>query len=150
MSNINKWMQMWEENRNLLSEDVKKVDDVVIDIPQHLRKIAGLKEGYSSETPEDVDVNLKKVDVPCSNNPTMLSSSGKDQALRVTPNFTDGKELVELNNIKLAIDQLECKLNAAETLGEKTSSFLSKLKEMRSKFEELSNAIQPNPAKEQS
>ena len=58
-------------------------------------------------------------------NPIYPYSKGKDQgqggergsSTTVTKNWTDGDELVELYRMKMALEQLESKMNAADGLG---------------------------------
>lgn len=83
-------------------------------------------------------------------NPVYKNTLGPDQELKVTPNFTDGDVLRELNGLKLSLHALEDKINSAYALGkEKEEDSLRKeLEKVRSKVEELSAKIMPHPTKD--
>lgn len=83
-------------------------------------------------------------------NPVYKNTLGPDQELKVTPNFTDGDILRELNSLKLSLHALEDKINSAYALGkEKEEDSLRKeLEKVRSKVDELSAKIIPHPTKD--
>jgi hypothetical protein len=74
-------------------------------------------------------------------NPVYPPSDGKDQNPRVTPNWTDGKELRELADLKKQLEKLESEMNAEEGVGKSGDSIQKKINNMREKLENLSNSL---------
>ncbi len=90
--------------------------------------------------------------VKFTHNPIHFSSHGSDQSsspyepVRVTPNFTDGKELQELNDLKVKLEKLESSLLAADIKsGSGKADYMSQLKNLRDKIDDLSNRLTPEP-----
>ena len=70
---------------------------------------------------------------------------GKDQELRVTPNFSDGDNLRELSQLKMELEALERKVHASEVTGEgSVTSIQKQVDGLRQKVENLSNLLTPN------
>jgi hypothetical protein len=78
-------------------------------------------------------------------NPIKFNSVGRDQDLRVTKNWTDGKELSELARMKSLLFSLESDFLRADALGETTYSIKKKLREIQEKCHELSEKLTPDP-----
>ncbi len=77
-------------------------------------------------------------------NPIYYYSAGKDQEPRVTPNWTDGKELTELHDLKVKLHQLEGKLNAMIGEGKPDKSVRQmeqELRKLRDRLDELSDSL---------
>lgn len=80
-------------------------------------------------------------------NPVEYPSYGKDQGDRkVTPNWTDGQELIELHNLKISLHELQSKFNTAMANSDdaKMKSVQSKIDELSEKIDELSNSLSPD------
>lgn len=80
-------------------------------------------------------------------NPVHFASHGQDQSpspnepVRVTPNFTDGPQLQELNDLKIKLEKLESTLLAADIKGEGKSDYKSQLDQLRKKIDKLSDSL---------
>lgn len=79
-------------------------------------------------------------------NPVQQRSRGVDNRSHVTPNWTCGKELVELHNMKKELEQLESKLNAADALAkpDDSRSIKGQIDELWEKIDKLSNYLNPD------
>lgn len=78
------------------------------------------------------------------NNPIDYASAGTDQDPKVTNNFSDGKELRELDELKRKMEEVERKYHSAEVRGDKNKNKISKeLEGIKKKVEELSQKIVP-------
>jgi len=79
-------------------------------------------------------------------NPVEKWTLGKDQALRVTPNFNDSEALRELADLKIRFEALEREIHASNVHGEeKQENKLNKqLDSLRSKLEELNDQLTPH------
>jgi hypothetical protein len=80
-------------------------------------------------------------------NPVYPNTYGPDQKERkVTPNWTDGKELLELHNMKVNLHELESKFNAAWAVGQdgKMKSVKRQIDGLKQIIDELSNVLTPN------
>lgn len=75
-------------------------------------------------------------------NPVYPDSVGKDQGPVVTKNWTDGKELRELADLKMKLEKLESELNAQEGMGKKGNQ--GKIDAIRKQIDELSDSLAPN------
>jgi len=84
---------------------------------------------------------------PTKTNPTQQSTLGADQedpagGVRVTPNWSDGEDLRELDDIKRRIEAMERKCHSDEVKNEKPSSSLRKqLESLRDRVSKLSEKI---------
>ena len=78
-------------------------------------------------------------------NPVEKWTLGKDQDLRVTPNFNDGEVLRELSELKVKFEALERDIHSANVRGEEKqeNNLLKQLQSLRSKLEELNDKITP-------
>lgn len=74
-------------------------------------------------------------------NPIEPWTVGKDQDWKPTPNWTDGKELRELAEMKKKLEQLESKMNAQEGLGKSGDSIQKQIDAMRQKLDDLSDSL---------
>lgn len=77
-------------------------------------------------------------------NPIYYYSAGKDQDPKVTPNWTDGKELKELHDVKLKLHQLECQVNTMMGKGKPdkaTRQMEGELRKLRDRLDELSDSL---------
>jgi hypothetical protein len=79
-------------------------------------------------------------------NPAQYPSRGKDARNKVTPNWAGGEEIQELEAMKMNLEQLESKINAAEGMGDtkKAKSLMSKLDSLRKQIDELSDDLPPD------
>lgn len=107
------------------------------------------KEGIFDEaaTPEKYE-KLKKhpaVKKKESPNPIDAETVGVDSRNKVTPNWSEGKELLELDNLKKSLYELECKLSGPEGLKseEENSDVLDKLDKLKKDIAELSDSLIP-------
>lgn len=77
-------------------------------------------------------------------NPISPSSVGKDQNYK--PNFADVYQLESLVDLKTNLHELECKLNAGDSLGKSKQGqkIQKQIDEMRKKIDDLSDSITPN------
>lgn len=74
-------------------------------------------------------------------NPIIPSTTGKDQDMKVTPNWSDGKELRELSDLKIRLEKLESQMNAQEGLGKNGSATKSKIDALKQQIDELSDDL---------
>lgn len=83
--------------------------------------------------------------------PTKQDSTGKDQerddgnGIRVTPNWSDGPELSELDDIKRRLDDMEWKAADAEIKSEKPSSLRKQIESLRDRVKKISEKINRGP-----
>lgn len=95
-----------------------------------------------SEAPTD---KLKKAAIRTANshNPVHPDSLGHDQDVVVTQNWGfGGKEIEELAEMKIKLEQLESKLNAEEGLGgKKAKSISEQIKSLRKQIDGLSDSL---------
>jgi len=146
ITDLNKWVDIWDSNREEFNKkcpsEPPKADPVDLSniMPMNtMRGYAGLPPQLINEAHGE-----KETIGPHLPNPVHYASTGEDQKLRVTPNWNDGEELIELHHLKIAMEQLESKLNAADAFGDKTGSIQTKLDALREKFHDLSHEIQPD------
>jgi hypothetical protein len=78
-------------------------------------------------------------------NPVTWPTRERDAKKSVTPNWAGGEEIQELQAMKMNLEKLESKLNAAEGMGDikKMKGLMEKLSSLRKQFEEFSNDITP-------
>lgn len=77
-------------------------------------------------------------------NPIHFASVGKDQDVVVSDNFSDGKELRELNDLKKIVEKMERDLHSSEVFGDQSRKKIEKkLNKVREMVEELSQKIVP-------
>lgn len=95
------------------------------------------------------DKQITKGDIRYTQNPDFFYSVGNDQEdsdgnLRVTQNWTDGKELSELDEVKKMIEKLEREVHEAEVFDQpRMKNLLEQLKSLRKKLRSLSDAVIP-------
>lgn len=83
------------------------------------------------------------------NQPVHFSSVGTDQDMRVTDNWSDGKELLELDEMKRKIEEMERRFHESDVLNKgDRSKIQSELDSLRSRVEKLSEKISSNPQKD--
>lgn len=78
-------------------------------------------------------------------NPIHFASVGKDQKMRVTPNWTAGEALIALVKLKSMMYDLECEMLTAEALGSNIDTLEKRLDLMGKQFDKLSQKLVPNP-----
>ena len=104
----------------------------------------GGEELIQEETEASTD-KLKKVATRMANshNPVNSDSLGHDQDVVVTQNWGfGGKEIEELAEMKIKLEQLESKLNAEEGLGgKKAKSISEQIKSLRQQIDGLSDSL---------
>lgn len=81
-----------------------------------------------------------------SSNPIQRSSRGKDQRPHVTPNWTWGVELAELTEMKVNLEKLESKMNAADAFAKsrEASKVKKQIDELWDKIDALSDKLTPD------
>lgn len=141
---LDKWMNCQED----LNKNEQIIEELDYEMPMAYQDI--IKETYSPKTSDEKDAIFQATQYPHKTPIFQMDSVGKDQKNKVTPNYTDGDDLVALANLKDSIEKLERIFVATEAMGENSDSIGKKLKELREKFEDLSNLIQPDPSKENS
>lgn len=80
-------------------------------------------------------------------NPINVNSVGKDQDVNVTPNWGfGGKEIEELEKLKVELHELESKLNSLTSKDQdaKVESVHSKIKSLKDEIDKLSDSIAGN------
>lgn len=89
---------------------------------------------------------------PTKTNPTQQSTIGPDglasdgNGVRVTPNWSDGEDLRELDDIKRRIETMERKHHKEEVMSEKPAVSLKKqLESLRDRVQKLSEKINRSP-----
>ena len=91
------------------------------------------------------DVAKAMLDSP---NPIHPTSAGKDQELKPTPNWCcaddDSKGVVEVEELKRKLYDLECKLSGPDGLKESAPKIDKQLEAMKKKIDELSDRLNPN------
>lgn len=149
---LEKWQKLWDK----MSVKVSKEPAVISNVHSHLNDISS-NEVINEESEElhwkdiykmsqNIDKVFKQVNESAyelHDNPIKTSSKGKDQELRVTPNFSDGSELRELNGLKMEVESLERMLHKFEVTGE-GSDVKNKLDTIRQRIEDLSNMLVPD------
>lgn len=142
-------MKSWQDEWVKVSEDFQKPQCIVDAIEEH-NLYKNLHEEKKMAT-NGAEV-AKSLDTQFTVNPTHFATLGNDQDLRVTPNFSDGPLLRELNALKLSLYELEGKVNAAYAQDEekKENSLRKELDSVRSKVDELSNKLTPHPIDDRS
>jgi len=133
------------------NDDITGDDDVVImeddccwkNPPEHPEK-------NDWEKAQGVDVSKfdpKFVDGAMhASNPINRSSRGKDQRPHVTPNWTWGVELAELTEMKVQLEKLESKMNAADAFGKtkEAKTVKNQIDELWEKIDALSDRLSPD------
>jgi hypothetical protein len=174
---FNKWCQLWEKelatNNKTLSKDVPTAEDNNCyfglkkstekdDIPSE--DVADWQKTYDvcfdqdKVLTEEKNFKLSKAlgdEDQFTHNPVHFASHGMDQSpspyepTRVTPNFTDGKELRDLVELKIKLSKLENSLLSADIKeGGKKESYFDQLKDLRKKIDELSDKLTPSPTED--
>ncbi len=79
-------------------------------------------------------------------NPVYPNSLGKDQDLIVTPNWSDGKDLIELHNMKISLHALENKLNTAwaNQNSKNVGKIQEQIRNLKRQIDDLSDSLPPN------
>jgi len=113
------WNAIWRANMGLLTDDTKYSDGETK--PQ---------AAFGAFTPTKT-------------NPTTQSSTGSDQDLRVTKNWSDGPELRELDEIKRRLEELERKHHEDQVNGK--AGLKAQLESLRDRVHKLSEKINRNP-----
>jgi hypothetical protein len=77
-------------------------------------------------------------------NPVHFASIGKDQKLRITPNWTSGEALAALAKLKSMMYDLECEMLTKEAMGSDVVSLEARLENMRKQVDALSQKLIPD------
>lgn len=107
----------------------------------------GEGEQLLSEESEPTKAELKKVASRMSNshNPVLPQSLGNDNDVVVAQNWgIGGKEIEELAEMKIKLEQLESRLNAEEGMGKSGKSVSEQIKNLKKQIDELSNSLNGN------
>jgi len=167
-----KWQQMWDQAsskfetepaRPLKPEPEEEISDIDL-IREHQGKSIKLDNRTIYRLAQNIDKVFKKdvveegftdshkvarnLDKDYMTNPTHFASVGKDQKLRVTPNFTDGPFLRELSDLKIQIEALEREVHTAAVSdrGKLENKLRAQVDSIRNRIEELSDIISaPHP-----
>ena len=107
-------------------------------------------EGYGKEMPKGTPPSPggKKV---YTNQPVHFASVGNDQQddedrTRVTQNWNDGDDLLELDDVKRRVEAMERKFHDADVLDKPDRSKIqNELKSLRERVKKLSEKVQSNP-----
>lgn len=94
------------------------------------------------------DMAKKLGDTTFTPNPVHFASVGKDSALRVTPNFTDGDVLRKLSSLRTLLHDLESEALGTDIRGGDPKAILIKIKSARRQCESLSQQLIPSPDKD--
>lgn len=139
------WRDVLDRSRELFDSDDSVITEQweVVYPPKKSTKNV-VKEEKSEGFGKDLSSGPGK-DVKFHVNPVKFNSVGRDQDLRVTKNWIDGEELVELARLKSMLYALESDFLRADTLGEKTDSIKKRLEEIQNKCHELSERLTPDP-----
>lgn len=135
-SDLEYWKQVYDRSRHQGDAPDLAGEEVITEQRATGRKVVAEQQSPSKK--ELGEVAKKLFNGP---NPIYPYSLGKDQDLKVTDNWTDGKELVELNNIRVELEKLESKLNALEGLGKSGKDVEGKIAQLRNKADELSDSL---------
>jgi len=101
-------------------------------------------EELIQEETEPTKKELKKMTSHMANahNPVSQQSLGNDQDVVVAKNWgVGGKEIEELAEMKVKLEQLESRLNAEEGMGKSGKSISEKIKNLKKQIDELSNSL---------
>lgn len=104
-------------------------------------------EGLLSEESEPTKDELKKMSARAANthNPVSLQTLGNDQDVVVTQNWgVGGKEIEELTEMKVKLEQLESRLNAEEGMGNKGKGISEQINALKKQIDDLSNSLNGN------
>lgn len=108
-----------------------------------------MQEDHAGTPTSKADLAHQSKDIARAANPVYHHTAGMDQELEPwTPNWTDGKELAELAELKVDLYDLECECGKKDALGESGASIQSRIKTMWNKLNQLSNDLTPNRFKE--
>jgi len=91
------------------------------------------------------DLAKKLGDAKFEPNPIHFASKGEDQKMRVTPNWTDGKELRALAKLKALMYELESELLGTDVTGGDPEPVRARLVSIQRQCEAMSQALIPNP-----
>jgi len=127
--------ELLRERRESASQGEMDFRDMLL-VSENIDKIFGEASDDAKDTAE------KAGNAP---NPIHPWTRGEDQELKVTPNFSDGDALRELNDLKIKIEGLERELHGAEVIGTKKeeNSVQKQIDSIRSKIDELSQQLAP-------
>jgi hypothetical protein len=133
------------------------VDPVTITEDLDQKQIAASKDRVSKpqdkalrNTPSKEDLTTKAKELGNTANPIYPESRGKDQRRHVTPNWTDGPQLLELVNMKLNLYKLEVKLNGDKSFGafqgdtQKMKFVQDQIETLKAEIDKLSNSLAPD------
>lgn len=104
-------------------------------------------EQLIQEETEPTGEILKKVASRMANthNPLSKQSLGNDQDIVVNQNWgVGGKEIEELAEMKIKLEQLESRLNAEEGMGKSGKGISEQIKNLKKQIDELSNSLNGN------
>lgn len=126
----------------VLQEQKKPVEKAKSEEPRRKKKKQKPLAESKVNTPAELrDVAKQQLRSP---NPIYHYSIHKDQEPHVTPNWTDGEELVELSDLKIKLHQLEGKLNAmigSDKPDRQVRQLESELRKLRTRLDELSDSL---------
>ena len=77
-------------------------------------------------------------------NPISPTTLGQDSKLKVTPNWTSGKELEALAELKQRLYDLEVKLGEADTKSDDPTALEKQFEKLKQDMDDLSNSLTPD------
>lgn len=108
-----------------------------------------LNEDHAGKPMSKKDAGDQARDMAKVPNPVYHHTIGNDQDLEPwTPNWIDGKELLELAELKKNLYELECEMNSLDANAQKVNSVEKKISTMKQKLHDLSNALTPDRFRE--
>lgn len=122
-----------------------EIDDVDAEYWKQMMDEGG--EELLQEETEPTKEELKKMTSRMANahNPVFPQSLGNDQDVVVAQNWgVGGKEIEELAEMKIKLEQLESRLNAEEGMGKSGKSISEQIKNLKKQIDELSNSLSGN------
>jgi hypothetical protein len=113
-------------------------------------RVSKLQDKPLRDTPTKENLGIKAKELGNTANPIYPESRGKDQRRHVTPNWSDGQELLELVNIKLNLYKLEVKLNSDKNFGDfrgdtqKMKDVQAQIENLKEEIDKLSSSLSPD------
>lgn len=134
------WKQVYKLSKGVVEQTSVVEDDPVGSTPQ----------GKLRDVPDKDDLSTKAAELGNTANPVIPSTRGEDQRKHVTPDWSDGKGLRELVDMKYQLYKLEGKINSSAKFGAygadspEIKKIQSQIDELKHKMDELSNSLSPD------
>lgn len=108
---------------------------------KYWREVAALAGRPLKEDSAPIAVKAQRLSK--AQNPVMPNTTAHDQDVIPTPNWSDGKELRELSDLKASLEKLEAKLNAKEAMGDSGADIQKKIDVLKKQLDDLSQSLIP-------